>query len=255
MAMICWLASWSISSAQPVKAEVKTIDPVRMEKIEFLNHQYLLLGDGQPNKPAGKKPALIIYLHGAGGRGEDINKITSQITTLHSHVKKYNKGPCLIVAPQVRKITNHGENATWTAADLEEFLIEVKKNHQLDESRIYLTGNSMGGYGSWMWAASHPEHFAAVAPVSGGIGRSGPKDITPHLSQWGENLAKLPVYAFAGGNDRVVPADRSQSVIEAIVKAGGNQAKLKIFPDEGHNVRRLVYSSAEFYDWLFAQRK
>ena len=69
------------------------------------------------------------------------------------------------------------------------------------------------------------------------------------------NLAKVPVLAFAGGQDRVVPSERSQRMIGAIQKAGGREARLKIYPNEGHGAGRLVFSSAEFYGWLFSKQR
>ena len=97
-----------------------------------------------------------------------------------------------------------------------------------------------------------PERFAAIAPVVGGIGPDGPKDVTPDLKKWAQNLAKVPVYAFAGGKDRVVPAERSERMVAEIRKAGGKLAKIKIYPEGGHNVRQQVYNSEEFYDWMFS---
>ena len=95
--------------------------------------------------------------------------------------------------------------------------------------RVYLTGNSMGGYGSWAWGGHSPKRLAAIAPVVGGIGPGGPKDVTPNLKNWAKNLAKVPVYAFAGGKDRVVPAERSERMVAEIRKAEGSRQKLKYF--------------------------
>ena len=147
------------------------------------------------------------------------------------------------------------ENGGWIPEDLNILLQHLKATLKIDAKRIYLTGNSMGGYGSWVWGGHHPEHFAAIAPVSGGIGPGGPKDVTPDLDKWAANLAKVPVHAFAGGKDKVVPAERSQRMIAAIKKAGGKEAKLKIHLDEGHGAGRVVYSTAEFYDWMFSKKR
>ena len=113
----------------------------------------------------------------------------------------------------------------------------------------------MGGYGSWTWGGKSPQHFAAIAPVVGGTGPGGPKDVTPDLDKWAANLAKVPVYAFAGAEDKVVPADRSEQMVEAIRKAGGKQVKIKVYENVGHNARGVVYASKEFYDWMFSLRK
>ena len=88
-----------------------------------------------------------------------------------------------------------------------------------------------------------------------GIGPGGPKDVTKDLDQWAANLAKVPVFAFAGAKDRVVPAERSECMIAAIRKAGGKEAKLKIYPDQGHGVGRVVFSTAELYDWMFSKKR
>lgn len=110
------------------------------------------------------------------------------------------------------------------------------------------------GYGTWLWAAHSPESFAAVAPAVGGLGKGGPKDITPDLERWAANLATVPVWAFHGANDEVVPPDRSERMIKLIQDNGGKRARLTIYPDEGHGASRRVYTSREFYEWMFAQR-
>ncbi len=78
--------------------------------------------------------------------------------------------------------------------------------------------------------------------------------MTPDLGQWAANLAKVPVYAFAGAKDKVVPAERSERIVAAIRKAGGKQVKIKVYPDQGHNARQVVYSTREFYDWMFSKK-
>ena len=187
---------------------------------------------------------LLIYLHGAGGVGDQIEKIKGQAMRVWQGLQKFNKGPCIIVAPQCRK--------RWTVEDLNLFLQDLKANFPVDSHKIYLTGNSMGGYGTWAWAAHNPEHFAAIAPVVGGIGPRGPKDVTPDLAKWAAKLTTVPVYAFAGAKDKVVPAERSEWMIMAIREAGGKKAKLKIYPNQGHVAGRVFFLTSEFYDWMFA---
>jgi dienelactone hydrolase len=170
-------------------------------------------------------------------------------------IEKFGKGPCIVVAPQCLKRTKKGERGTWAPEDLDALLEHLKATLPVDGKRIYLTGNSMGGYGAWAWGGHSPEHFAAIAPVVGGIGPGGPKDVTPDLDKWAANLAKVPVFAFAGARDRVVPAERSERMIAAIRKAGGKEAQLKVYPDEGHGAGRVAFSSAEFYDWMFSKKR
>jgi len=226
--------------------------PGLKEKTKSLNAQYLVfLPKGKP----GVAMPLLIYLHGAGGVGEDVHKIRGQAARLWQGIAKFGKGPCIVVAPQCLGKTKDGQRSTWLPEDLNILLQHLKATLPVDDKRIYLTGNSMGGYGTWAWAAHNPEHFAAVAPVVGGIGPGGPKDVTPNLDTWAANLAKVPLFAFAGAKDKVVPAERSERMIAAIRKAGGKEAKLKIYPDEGHGAGRLVFSSAEFYDWMFSKKR
>ena len=236
--------------AQDQGPSVAKLSKVLAEKATSLNPEYLLFSPR--NLPKHKIP-LLIYLHGGGGVGNDIQKLRGQAGQVWRGLDKHRKGPCFVVAPQAQKKAR--EKGGWVPQDLNILLEHLKSTLKVDEKRIYLTGNSMGGYGSWTWGGHNPEHFAAIAPVSGGIGPGGPKDVTPHLEKWAANLAKVPVMAFAGGKDRVVPAERSQRMIAAIEKAGGKKVKIKIYPDEGHGAGRIAFGSAEFYEWMFSLKR
>ena len=230
---------------------VKTVGEELQGKTTFLNPEFLLFPE---ESKKGSKLPVLIYLHGAGGVGDDLGKIRGQARRVVSGIRKFRKGPCLVVAPQCLRVTPAGRG-TWTPEDLDLFLEHVKATLPIDEKRVYLTGNSMGGYGCWVWGGHRPEHFAAIAPVVGGIGRGGPKAVTDDLAEWAANLAKVPVHAFAGAKDRVVPAERSERMIAAIRKAGGKQAKIKVYPEEGHGAGRLVFSTKEMFDWMFSQKR
>ncbi|MEM9478181.1 MAG: dienelactone hydrolase family protein [Verrucomicrobiota bacterium] len=246
------LFSYSKGLAQKELFEVRSIDADSQKEIKFMNPEYLL---ASPETDSKDLLPILIYLHGAGGRGDDIQKIRGQVGPILEGIAKFEKGPCLVVAPQCLRAVPGEENSIWSADDLNVFLKHLKATLPIDESRIFLTGNSMGGYGTWVWGATSPEHFAAIAPVSGGIGRGGPKDVTPEIDAWIKNLATIPVYAFVGASDKVVPPDRSQRLIDGIKNAGGNKAKIKVYPEGGHGVRGEVYATSEFYDWLFSKRR
>ncbi len=231
---------------------VRTISPELQPKIQFLNPQYLVY---LPTGNTDAKLPLLIFLHGAGGVGSDIQEVKSKPTEIWEGIQKFKKDPCIVVAPQCLKKSKSGERGIWTPEDLNLLLQDLKATLPVDERRIYLSGISMGGYGTWAWAAHDPQHFAAIAPIVGGIGREGPRDVTPDFDQWATNLAKIPVYAFAGGLDKTVPPERSERMIAAIQKAGGKEAKLKVYPDEGHNAGRVVVASAEYYEWLFSHKR
>ena len=236
MALFVWVSS---AAAQDQVPRVEAIDEPLRKKTESLNARYLVFS---PEVKSDTALPLLIYLHGAGGVGDDIRGIRGQVIPLWQGIEKFAKTPCIVVAPQCNRRVRQGGG--WIPDDLNILLQHLTATLNIDEKRIYLTGNSMGGYGAWVWGGNNPEHFAAIAPISGGIGPGGPKDVTPNVNKWAANLAKVPVHAFAGGKDRVVPAERSQRMITAIEKAGGKEAKIRIYPDEGHNARRVAFSTA-----------
>ena len=241
-----------VSFAQSPLPKVSKISEVRQSTTISINPEYLAFA---PQSSKEKKVPVLIYLHGAGGGRPLLNRLGMQANALLQGIERFDKGPCYVVVPQCLPTKKNGERATWEPDDLNLLLDDLLEKFRIDSKRVYLTGNSMGGYGCWAWGGRSPERFAAIAPIVGGIGPHGPKDISPDISRWARNLAKVPVYAFAGGKDRVVPADRSERMVAEIRKAGGKQAKIKVFPEAGHNARQLVYNSKEFYDWMFAQSK
>ncbi|MEC9092805.1 MAG: prolyl oligopeptidase family serine peptidase [Planctomycetota bacterium] len=238
--------------AQVQGPRIATLEPSLQKKTQSLNSRYLVFS---PKRKSKLKLPLLVYLHGAGGLGDEIRKIQGQAVKVWQGVQKFGKDPCIVIAPQCSRMTKRGQRGGWIPEDLNLLLQQLKATLPVDDKRIYLTGNSMGGYGSWAWGAHSPEHFAAIAPVVGGIGPDGPKDVTPDLEKWAANLAKVPVYAFAGAKDKVVPAERSQRMVNAIRKAGGKRAKLQIYPNEGHGASRIVFSTPAFYDWMFSKKR
>lgn len=234
---------------------VEKLDDERAAKAIYLNPEYLAY---HPEKAeAGKKLPLVIYLHGAGGLGSEIRKITGQSRGLVQAIRRFGKGPCRVVAPQCQRVSERSkERGTWEPTDLDLFLESLLETYDdIDPDRVYLTGNSMGGYGCWVWGGNSPQHFAAIAPIVGGIGRGGPKDVSPEIDKWAANLATVPVWAFAGAQDKVVPAERSERMVTAIEKAGGDRARILVYPREGHGASKQVFSSEEFFDWMFSQRR
>ena len=183
----------------------------------------------------GKQWPVMLFLH---GRGESNGPLST--------VKKWGpprmaeRGddlPYIIVSPQCPR------SSRWTAteqqAGLLELLAHVGKTYATDEERIYLTGLSMGGFGSWKLAADHPEKFAAVAPV---CGRGNPDDA--------EKLKGIPVWAFHGTEDNAVPFSGSADIVAAIKKAGGTKVKFTSLEGVGHNSWSAAYATPELYSWF-----
>ena len=237
------------------KLEVCRIDTERFAQTDTLNEYYWLQ---QVGTIGSQKVPLVIVLHGGGGCGdslESLQKIKGQSQGVSRGIERYKKGPCIVVAPQCLRRTSNGEKNTWTPKDLNYFLEHLLATLPVNADRVYLTGVSMGGYGSWAWGGHSPENFAAISPIVGGIGPGGPKDVTADLKQWAKKLASVPVFAFVGALDRVVPAERSERMVAAIRAAGGKQVQLRSYRDVGHNAATVTFRSEEFYEWMFSQNR
>ena len=243
----------SMASLAYGQATVAKLPEDLAKKTISLNPEFLVFGKDGVNK--NEKLPLVIFLHGAGGVGDQIRRIEGQPRHFLQTIAKAGVR-CLCVAPQaVKSPRKHGDKGGWIPADLDLFISHLKKNLPVDDKRIYLTGNSMGGYGAYAWAAKSPDHFAAIAPMVGGLGAGGPKDVTKELDQWGENLAKIPMQAYYGENDRVVPADRGEIILKTIKKAGGKKAKVIVLLGEGHGAGRVPFGDVAFVKWMFSQKK
>jgi predicted peptidase len=228
------------------------MDPLLQEKTTCLSPKYFV---SMPEGHKGDKLPLLIYLHGGGSKGVEMRKIDHCIPRLRYGIDKFDKGPCIVVVPQCLAKTEDGTRASWRPEDLNIYLENLMNTLPVDPDRVYLTGNSMGGSGSWAWGGSNPEHFAAIAPVSGGVGSRDSEEVSPKIEAMAKKLATVPVYAFAGEKDDVVSAENSKRMIAAIQKAGGAQAKLTVYPDAGHGAKGITYKSQEFYDWMFSKTR
>lgn len=178
---------------------------------------------------------VLFFLHGAGSRGNDMDALRTN--PFFQEIEKHEDFPFVVVAPLCT------EN-TWF--DLWEHLMAlVKHTTQMpyaDSSRMYVMGASMGGYGSWQLGMSMPEYFAAMVPICGGgmfwnTGR----------------LVNVPVWAFHGGKDPVIPVAESQKMVDAVNAAGGS-AKLTIYPENDHNAWSDTYSNPEVFAWLLSHK-
>jgi predicted peptidase len=198
---------------------------------------YLLyLPTGYEDDP-GKHWPLILYLHGAGAQGNDLELIKAN--GIPYNLENGHALPFIVACPQCPK------NSHWTLhiEALNALLSEVAARYRVDESRIYLTGISLGGAGSWMLAGAHPERFAAVAPVAGRI--------VPLPLQRFKNL---PVWAFHGEEDDAIPVSEAQRTIDALTAMGCN-VQLTVFPGVGHDCWRQTYDNPTLYDWFLKHNR
>ncbi len=182
-----------------------------------------------------KRWPLILFLHGSGERGDDLDKVmTNGPPRLVSEGKVM---PFIIVSPQAP------EHSSWDPDALNALLDEVEHQYAVDQDRVYLTGLSMGGSATWRLAAAHPERFAAIAPICG-VGDPG---MAPRL-------AHLPTWVFHGAKDDVVPLRESQEMVDAL-KSVGNEARLTIYPDAGHDSWTPTYDNPALFEWFLSHKR
>lgn len=204
----------------------------------------------------GVRHPVVLFLHGAGERGGDNEAQLKFLPEWMSEAGNRRRHPCLLIAPQCRK--DHAwaeidwkqkqplplaERPTADLAAAVAALDAVLAAEPADPSRVYLTGLSMGGYGTWDLACRHPERFAAALPICGG----GDAAVAPRL-------VGLPLWCFHGSDDPLVPAALSRSMIAAIVAAGGTPIYSEL-PGVGHDSWSPAYRNPAVLDWLFAQRR
>ena len=201
---------------------------------------------------------VILFLHGAGERGED--GLVQTQTGLGGAIRKYvDRFPAVVVMPQCHK------GVWWQDAAMEAqalaALDRTMREFKGDADRVYLTGLSMGGYGTWGLAAKYPDKFAAIAAVCGGIRRPNRPGVPQETEEPGgdpyaaaaQKIGKTPTWIFHGGADPTVPVTESRKMNEAL-KASGNPVKYTEYEGVGHNSWDKAYSEPEFPTWLFAQR-
>jgi predicted peptidase len=208
-----------------IGCELNRTVQVKLKYLLYLPKDY----QGKPCWP------LMLFLHGAGERGDDLALVAK-----HGPPKRIAAGddfPMIVVSPQSPK------DQWWQPLELTALLDEIVQQYKVDRDRIYVTGLSMGGFGTWALAAYTPNRFAAIAPICGGGERFRMKPI-----------AQLPIWAFHGAKDPVVPLRRSEELVEALKKSGGNP-KLTVYPEAGHDSWSETYANPQFYDWLLAQKR
>jgi predicted peptidase len=185
----------------------------------------------------GEKEAwpLLLFLHGAGERGSDL-----ELVKKHGPPKLISQGkrfPFIVVSPQCPA------DRWWEPIELLALLDEIQSKHKVDPDRVYVTGLSMGGFGTWELARFAPRRFAAIAPICGGGER-----------YWMRSIRHLPVWAFHGAKDEAVPLERTTQLVDELKRANGN-VKLTIYPEAGHDSWTETYSSPDFYKWLLEQKR
>ncbi|MGN1450972.1 MAG: prolyl oligopeptidase family serine peptidase [Eubacteriales bacterium] len=189
------------------------------------------------NRNPGEKLPLVLFLHGAGERGDDVS-----VVSVHGPFKRIREGwaPEFIgVAPQCPAGSHWNDNTE----KLMPFLRRLISEHNADESRIYITGLSMGGFGTWAMMARWPEVFAAAVPICGG-----------GMPWTAGEFSSVPVWAFHGSDDDIVDVRYSRDMVDAVNREGGN-ARLTEYSGVSHDCWTKTYESEEMWTWLLSQKK
>lgn len=182
---------------------------------------------------------LVLFLHGAGERGDDLALVKK-----HGPPHLIDEGqalPFIVVSPQCPA-------ETWWSSHLDALdllLKEMAASYSVDTSRVYLTGLSMGGYGTWHLASQYPRRFAALAPICGG---------GPWMAGFPDKVCVLrdvPVWVFHGAQDRVVPPAESKRLVKALQSCGGN-VRFTLYPDAAHDSWTQTYANPELFEWLLS---
>jgi predicted peptidase len=178
---------------------------------------------------------LVLFLHGAGESGSDLKRVKR-----HGPPKLIEAGkdfPFIVVSPQ-------SPGRGWNPTALNALLDDVIASHKVDRDRIYVTGLSMGGFGTWALAAAYPDKFAAIVPICGGGNPRAAKTIKD-----------LPIWVFHGAKDRVVKPGLSEAMVKALKAAGAKQVKFTLYPDADHDSWTEAYNDPELYKWLLKQKR
>ena len=187
-----------------------------------------------------RKWPLILFLHGAGERGDNLQRVSK-----HGPPKIVGSGkmdlPFIVVAPQCPKGSWWSDREQLN--DLSRLVSDLEKNYRIDNRRIYLTGLSMGGYGTWYLAAYDPDRFAAIAPICGGGSQ---RDAG--------RIKDIPTWVFHGARDNVVPIPKSDEMVKALRAAGG-KPKYTIYPQAGHDSWTATYENPDLYQWFLKHQR
>ena len=227
-----WSFSGVAQEAAPgkqVEQELKVGDSGSIPYLLYLPKEY-------SSKP-GKWP-LMLFLHGRGESDGPLAIVKKWgPPRFIDHGEDY---PFIVVSPQCPR------SQSWPQPKEQALLLalldHIAKEYSVDSDRVYLTGLSMGGFGSWRLAADHPERFAAVVPICG-AGRV----------EDAERLKQLPIWVWHGADDHTVPVARSEEMVKAIMDAGSTTIRFTTLEGIGHNSWEAAYASPDLYQWLSKQ--
>ncbi len=216
------------SMGQSAQKKMKTAVREDINYLLFLPKDYAKTG--KPSSP------MIVFLHGSGERGNDLEKVKAWGPP--AIVEKNPDFPFIVVSPQCP------DGQWWDTYLLKRMIDDVLAKYNVDKSRVYLTGLSMGGFGAWDLSMAFPDYFAAIAPICGGG--------NPFLAA---KLKSIPIWVFHGKKDTSVPEQQSAIMVEALKKIGAD-VEYTVLPEGGHaDAWVYAYDKAGLFDWFLKHQK
>jgi predicted peptidase len=228
------LASTGAASAADQTRETFKKKISHQVELDYLLH----VPAGYDASPKSERWPLILFLHGAGERGDDV-----MLVAKHGPPKLIAAGkdiPAIVVSPQCPA------NQWWTdhLEGLVGLLDDISRRYRVDPHRVYVTGLSMGGFGTWGLLGRYGDRFAAAIPICGGGSRIGL-----------QRAMNVPIWAFHGDADPVVPVDETTRLVEAMKSRGAQNVKLTVYPGVAHDSWTQTYDDPAVWEWLFAQKR
>jgi predicted peptidase len=258
--LLMWAIAGALALTWPSRArQDDEMFQARVTKVGATEHHFRVFAPTGWSKK--KKWPVILFLHGAGERGDD-NLAQTRVGIAPAIIRQQTSFPFVVVLPQCPK------DRWWTEPEMQALALkaldDAAKEFNGDPRRIYLTGLSMGGYGSWVIAANNPKKFAAIAVVCGGVrpppGLNLPETVRPPepsndpYGAVASKIGKTPVWVFHGSADPLVPVTESRKMVEALKAIGGN-VRYNEYDGVGHNSWDKAYAEPELFPWLLSQRK
>lgn len=223
----------SASAQQFDDAIAYTVEEKNFTDTAF-GYRYLMYLPTEYSKKSEPFP-VIFYLHGAGTYGTDLDQLKPQVPV--RFMIKDGKLPFVVVAPMSRY------RYFWKSGEVNTLIKEVLLKNNLDRYRVYLTGMSRGGHGTFITAGNFPRRFAAIAPVAGAGGKVKASE-----------LKTMGVWAFHGALDDVIPIQHTSVLMQELNRISKNDVKYTVYQNEGHGIWEKAYSNTALYDWFLTQK-
>ncbi|MGN6820926.1 MAG: prolyl oligopeptidase family serine peptidase [Sphingomonas sp.] len=205
-------------------------------------YPYLIFMPKGYSADATQKWPLVIFLHGSGERGTDIDVVKKNGPP--KIIAQHAGSPFILVSPQLEA---GPDGSRWDSAKLDALLVDLRRHYRIDPSRIYLTGLSLGGYATWDWALKRPDLFAAIVPVA-----ANSENKAADLCV----LKDMPIWAFHGDQDDVVDPLQGFAIVKAVDACKGSvRPRMTIYPQMTHGSWEPAYDDPAMWRWLLEQRR